>query len=134
MYSISRVWYSLITGAVVFAGALIFALTGIEGSTIPASIIFALFAFAFSASLFFDESWVREVILSMASKSINFPMLIWEFSIDGFVWLIAMKLLFWVVGVLAGILFAILGVLIGILISPIALPVAIYYYINEDCA
>ncbi len=132
MYSISRVWYSLITGAVAFAAALIFTLTSVDASVF-ACIISSLFIFAFAASLFFDESWVREVIFSMATKSINFPMLIWEFSIDGFIWLIAMKLLFWVVGVLAGILFAILGVLIGILISPIALPVAIYYYIKEDC-
>ncbi len=129
---LTKLWYSLITGGIVFVATLIFSLTAIESSTVLASIIAALFMFSFATSLFFEDSYVREVIFSMATKSINFPGLIWEFSFDGFVWLIGMKFLFWVVGALAGVLFAILGVIIGILIAPFTLPFTIYGYVQGD--
>ena len=128
---LTLLWYSLITGGIVFTATMIFTLTAIEEATVLTAIITSLFAFCFAACLFFEESWVREVIISLATKSIDFPGLIWEFSFDGFIWLIGMKLLFWVVGVLGGILFALLGVVLGFIISPVALPFAIYDYVTE---
>lgn len=128
---LTLLWYSLITGGIVFTASMIFTLTSIEEATVFTAIIASLFAFSFAACLFYEDSWVKEVILALASKSINFPMLIWEFSFDGFIWLIGMKLLFWVIGALAGVLFAILGVIIGFIISPVALIFDIYNYVTE---
>ena len=96
------------------------------------AIVLALFAFSFGASLTLEDSAVRIVMAWMATRSVAFPGLIWEFSLDGFLWLIGMKILFAILGFLAGVLFAVLGVVIAALISPISYPINLISYIREN--
>jgi hypothetical protein len=105
---------------------------GIIDNFAVGGIVIGLFLASFAAGLCYEESAVRSVICWMATKSISFPGLIWEFSIDGFIWLIAMKLLFWVIGAIAGILFAIICVIAAIIIAPFALPISIVSYIKGE--
>lgn len=125
--SYTRLWWSLGVGiAVAIAVAIIFSSIGIGSA-----ILLAAFSFCFATSLFYEESATRNVIFYMGEKSIRFPGLIWEFSFDGFLWLIGMKILFAVVGFLFGLLCSIIGVLVAFLISPFALPFAIYGYVHD---
>ena len=52
---------------------------------------------------------------------VKFPGLIFEFSLDGIAWLIAMKILFWVLGI-------VIAVSIGILALAICLPISLFVY------
>ncbi|MBQ8738378.1 MAG: hypothetical protein IJZ04_02650 [Clostridia bacterium] len=58
----------------------------------------------------------------LAEKSIHFPGLIFTFDIDGFLWLIGMKILFGILGFLGAILFAILGFVVAFFIAPFVYP------------
>lgn len=126
--SYTRLWWSIGVGvAVAIAIAIIFfSSVGIGGA-----ILLAAFSACFASSLFFEDGATRNVIFYMGEKSIRFPGLIWEFSFDGFMWLIGMKILFAVVGFLFGLLCSIIGVLVAFLISPFALPFAIYGYVHD---
>lgn len=128
-HSLARVWWGLAIGAVLAGGSLALTISA-SGFSITCVVI-ALFLFAFGASLPLEDSAAREVMYWMCTKSISFPGLIWEFSIDGFLWLIGMKLLFWVLGVIGGILFAIIGVILGILVAPFAYPFNLVSFIKD---
>ena len=122
-----RLWWGLGIGLVLAVAVFILNYQ----SNVLYAIVFALFAYTFGASLTLEDSAVRIVMAWMATRSVAFPGLIWEFSLDGFIWLIAMKLLFWVIGVVAGILFAIIGVILGILVAPFAYPFNLVSYIRD---
>ena len=130
--SLPRLWWGLVLGIVFAAGAFALAFTAGEGIVFP--LIFSLFFLTFGASLALEigDSTSKDVIIWMASRSIAFPGLIWEFDLDGFLWLIGMKLLFWLIGLIFGILCAILGVIVAIIISPISYPFNLYSYIKES--
>ena len=127
--SYTRLWWSLGVSLAI-AIACIIAFLSAEADAVT-SILFAVFAFSFSCSLFFEDSATRSVIEFMGMRGIRFPGLIWEFSLDGFIWLIGMKLLFAVIGFLFGIICAVLGVIIGFVIAPFALPFAIIGYLRD---
>lgn len=77
----------------------------------------AVAIFTFVSQLFWDGA-VRNVFLYGWDKGIHFPGLIFEWSLDGFKWLILMKLLFAVLGFLASVFFILFFAVISILISP----------------
>ena len=78
----------------------------------------AVAIFTFVSQLFWDGA-VRNVFLYGWDKGIHFPGLIFEWSLDGFKWLILMKLLFAVLGFLASVFFILFFAVISILISPL---------------
>lgn len=123
-----RLWWGLGIGLVLAVAVFILNYQ----SNVLYAIVFALFAYTFGASLTLEDSAVRIVMAWMATRSVAFPGLIWEFSLDGFLWLIGMKILFAILGFLAGVLFAVLGVVIAALISPISYPINLISYIREN--
>ena len=92
-----------------------------NGVEIGVAIWFGYSVFAF-VDLLFYEGAVREVLFNMATLSFKWPGLIFTFDLDGLLWLIGMKLLFALLGFVAGVLCAILGLLIAIFISPFVYP------------
>ena len=125
--SLPRVWVGLAIGLVLAVVA--FVLT--YEIHLGGAIAFAIFAYTFGASLALEDSAVRVVLLWMATRSVTFPGLIWEFSLDGFLWLIGMKILFAILGFLIGVFFALLGVVIALIISPVSYVINLVHYIQE---
>ena len=124
-----RIWWGLGLGIAAAVALAAFLLIG--GADILASLVSAVFAYFFVASLvLWDDCAVVSVIAWFGERSISFPGLIWAFSFDGFIWLIGMKLLFWLVGVIFGFLCTILGILVAALISPIAYFFGLHEYID----
>ncbi len=82
----------------------------------------AVFAFFFAGQLLFEDYPVRNVLEWCTGCSIHWPGLIFAWNIDGFVWVICMKLLFAVLGFLFGILMFLVGVVVSALISPFTYP------------
>lgn len=123
------VWWGLAAG--LLAAAAVTAIFFWLGAGLV-SLVFGAFAYFFVANLcLWEDSAVSGVIGWFGERSIQFPGLIWEFSFDGFMWLIGMKLLFWVVGALFGIACTLFGVFVGWLISPFAYGFALRSYIED---
>ena len=77
--------------------------------------------FAFVWCLRYD-CVVQDVVLEWTAKSIQWPGLIFTFDIDGCLWLIGMKLLFWFLGLLFGLVTGIIGGTIGLVCAPFVFP------------
>lgn len=75
----------------------------------------------------FTGSYISGVFVGVATWSIKFPGLIWQFSLGGFMWLIAMKILFAVIGFFIGILVFFLALGLSTVLSVFSfVPVLIY--------
>lgn len=90
-------------------------------------IILDFFIFSFVFVMFYD-TFVREAVTYMLTASVNWPGLIFTFDLDGFIFLIAMKIIFAVLGFIIGVLAALLGLLFGLLVSPFVLPFVLIRY------
>ncbi len=88
------------------------------------AIAFALCLGCFVGSMFF-ECAVKDVFWDWASKSFHAPGLIFSFDLDGFLWLIGMKILFWAIGILFGLFVGAIGFAIALLIAPFVYPYVI---------
>ena len=126
---IPAVWWGLAAGLLAAAAVTAFWFFCEAGLI---SLVFGVFTYCFVANLcLWDDSAVSDVILWFGERSIQFPGLIGEFSFDGFMWLIGMKLLFWVVGALFGLVCTLFGVFVGWLISPFAYGFALHSYLED---
>ena len=111
------VWSAIITGILTVI-ALISVITTQEsvGSGILGTVVFALFIFPFIAQLFWD-GFISEVC-QFGGKVIGTPGIIFTFDLDGFIFLIGMKILFAVLRFFVFVLTFLLAVAFAILCSP----------------
>ena len=118
----SFIFASLVT--VLFVVIMIFVMTHsteFVPGLIPFTIIGSYVVFAFVSCLFFD-CIVQEILFNWTTKSFQFPGLIFSFDLDGFIWLIAMKILFWILGAILGLLAALIGIAIGMVFAIFVFP------------
>lgn len=92
--------------------------------TFFACIVLSYCVFSFAAQLRL-ESPVQNVLLYMLTRTVKWPGVIFSFNLEGLFFLIGIKLLFAVLGFIAGVLLAAVGVIIGIIISPFTFPFTI---------
>lgn len=83
---------------------------------VVAGLIISCFIFTFVSLLFYDTA-VLDVLEYMGTASINWPGVIFTFDLDGFIFLIAIKALFAVLGFLFGLVCSVIGVFVSIFIS-----------------
>lgn len=107
----------------------------IAASGLPAGLLYgliaALFGYCFTAQLFWDGAVVD---CCFFGKVVGTPGIIFEFSLDGFIFLIAMKILFALLRLLIFLLTALIGILAGIFISPFTFFPALHRVRSEDPA
>lgn len=93
---------------------------------IPYAIILPILTFTFSSCLYLKNNFIDYMFLGIASWGVvRFPGLIFEFSLDGIAWLIGMKILFWVLGILIGLCAIILALVLCMPTSAIVYPFAL---------
>jgi hypothetical protein len=56
----------------------------------------------------------------------GFPILIFELDLDGIIWMLTVKLLFWILGLLLALLFGIFAIALGLFVSLFVYPFALY--------
>ena len=124
---VKRLVWSLVVATIV-AGAFLaitLAAANSDGGMDKNMVIFAVVMiypiFAFISCLFFDTV-VSDVFIGLVSKSIHWPGLIFSFDIDGFIWLITMKILFFILGLLFGILMFFIGLACGFVVAIFVFP------------
>ena len=94
---------------------------GFSAGKLIASLITSYAVFAFVSLLFYDTA-VLDVLEYMGTASINWPGVIFSFDLDGFIFLIAVKALFAVLGFLFGLICAVIGAFVSIFISMFIYP------------
>lgn len=108
--------------AAIFLGLMIAAMvSSFSGGLIPVTVVGLYIVFAFVFCMFY-ECIVQDVVFDWFDKSLHLPGLIFTFDLDGFIWLIGMKILFWFIGLLFGIVTGIIGIIVGLICAPFVFP------------
>ncbi|MDY2913192.1 MAG: helix-turn-helix transcriptional regulator [Candidatus Enteromonas sp.] len=122
--------WSIVLGAIALVVALIVCIARYNsvgiGWTIGAPL---LLGYATTATIYciFTASFVSDIFLGVASWTIRFPGLIFSWSLDGILWLIGMKILFFVVSVMISIGTFLLAVALAAVFSVFTfIPLLIY--------
>ena len=77
-------------------------------------------------------SFIGDVFMWCVSRSIRFPGLIFGWSIEGFIWVICMKILFAIIGFLFGLFCLVFGVTLSAALGGISFPFVLIHNINTD--
>ena len=119
----SRRIKSFIWGGVTAAALVVLGLA--TGNILP-MIIIALTGFTLVSCLILGNNFIGEMIVEVFSWGfVRFPGLIFSLDLDGIIWLITVKLLFWVLGLLLATLFGILAIALGLILSVFVYPFAL---------
>ena len=97
-------------------------------TSIGASIgIGILIGYVFISTVYciFSGSYIAEVFVAIASWSLKLPGIIFSFDLDGLLFLIAIKILFWIIGIVVGILMFIIAFTISGILSVFTFPVLV---------
>lgn len=130
-YGISQRKKSFIWGAI---GAILALVAGIvyltniqaSGLDIVLVVVVPIFTYTFVSCLLLKNVFVEDMFLAIASWGIvKFPGIIWPFSVEGFLWLIGIKILFKVIGFLLGLAMVALALFVCLPISTFAYPYAL---------
>ena len=123
-----RLIWSIVVGVL---AAVVIIIAGISGATDGGTIGIAIglggAAFTLVSCLSLGNNFVGEVMLTIFTWSfVRLPGLIFTLDLDGIIWLLTVKLLFWSLGIVLGILLGILAIAVGGVISIFVYPLALY--------
>lgn len=130
--------WGIVGGVVAFGIALALFLAAGKDLVHPAlSVLFSvLIGYGIFAMLYciISGSYIGDVFLWCASLSIKFPGLIFSWSIEGFAWLIVMKILFAVLGFLIGVCALLFAIVLSAALGGISFPFVLIHNIRTDYA
>lgn len=83
--------------------------------------------FTFISCLILHNNFIGDMCMEIFSWGfVTMPGLIFTLDLDGILWLLTVKLLFWILGILLAIICALLAILVGMVVSIFVYPFAIY--------
>lgn len=129
MKNITRRYCSFIIGGIVALAMLgygIFALVTANTAAGLGCTVGSVFAFTLISCLFLGNNFVCDVVETVFGWGfVQMPGLIFTLDLDGIIWLLTVKLLFWIIGFCLAAAFGILAVLLGAVFSIFVYPFAI---------
>ena len=122
----SYIWGGVITGALVFAVVAFAIWANLDFGFTAAGVGLSLLWFPFISCLFLKNNFIQDMVEEVWSWGfVRFPGLIFELDLDGIIWLLTVKLAFWILGfIIAGIFFVgavCLGIIVSLFVYPFAL-------------
>ena len=118
----SIIWSSILSGAILIGG--IYA--GINTANLTTFLLFlggAIMAYTLLSCLILGDNFLGELILDVWSFGfVKFPMIIFTLDLDGIIWLLTVKLLFWILGFILALGFGIFAILLGGVLSLFVYP------------
>ena len=104
-----------------------------SASTGGGFLVFAVLGFTFVSCLLLGNNFIGDAVETVFSWGfVTMPGLIFTLDLDGIIWLLTMKLLFWVLGFLLAIFFGLLAIFIGAVLSVFVYPYAIVENIKNS--
>ena len=120
---------SFVWGGIEAAVALAF---GIASAQILAFLPIVVTAFTLVSCLILGNNFVGDMIATIFGWGfVRFPGLIFTLDLDGIIWFLTVKLIFWIIGFLIAILVGILAIALGLVVSVIVYPFALIKNIRE---
>ncbi len=97
-----------------------------DTSVILPNLLFALGLFTLVSCLFLQNNFIGEMISTICSWGfVSMPGVIFELSLDGILWLITVKLLLWILGIILAVICAAFGIVLGFVCSFFVYPFAL---------
>ena len=89
-------------------------------------------SFTLISCLILDNNFIGEMISAIFGWGfVTMPGLIFTLDLDGIIWFLTVKLLFWILGIVLAILCGILGIFVGLVMSLFVYPYALYQNIKH---
>ena len=86
----------------------------------------AVLGFTLTSCLILDNNFIGDMVLEVFSWGfVKMPGLIFTLDLDGIIWLLTVKLLFWILGIILAILCGILAIALGLILSLFVYPFAL---------
>ncbi|MBE6537664.1 MAG: hypothetical protein E7673_06930 [Ruminococcaceae bacterium] len=121
--------HSFVWGGV---AALACIIIGICASNVGEWTVIAVGAFTLTSCLILDNNFVGEMLVEIFGWGfVRMPGVIFSLDLDGIIWLLTVKLLFWVLGVILAVLCGILALALGLIVSVFVYPFALYRSYKE---
>ena len=106
--------------------AVICVIIGIATSNVGIWLGLALTSFTLISCLILNNNFVGDMVLEIFSWGfVKMPGLIFTLDLDGLIWLLTVKLLFWVIGLILAAICGILAIALGLIVSVFVYPFAI---------
>lgn len=122
----SFIWGPIIAIIVLLSGIIYAVTQKVDGGIIALVIILPILIYTFVSCMFLKNNFIGDTFITIASWGfVKFPGLIFSFDLDGFAWLIGMKILFWILGFALGLAAVLLALVICMPLSAIAYPFAL---------
>lgn len=122
-----RVW-SFIVGALATAVCIIVAIVLLPDKDGSSTFWFILAPLSFTlvSCLILNNNFIGDVMGTIFEWSfVTFPGLIYSLDLDGIIWFLTVKLLFWLIGIVLALLFGFLAIACGLVLSIFVYPYAI---------
>lgn len=124
----SFVWGGVISAIVLLIAIIVVSKVDLLAWAKAITIVGAVLVFPFVSCLFLKNNVVEDIMVTVVSWGfVKFPGIIFGLSLDGFIFFIAVKILFWVIGILIGCLFTVLAFAVGLIVSIFVYPFALYW-------
>ena len=127
--------WSIAGGVVALAISLIVLFTNLDKFSIGGGIAASIgISYAIFAAIYciLSGSYIGDVFTWAAGLSIRFPGLIFSWDLEGFAWLIAMKILFAVLGFLIGVFALLLAIFLSGVLGAVSFPFVLVHNIRTD--
>ena len=101
-------------------------------SNIAVYIVLGILSYTLVSCLILDNNFIGDMIASIFEWGfVNMPGLIFTLDLDGIIWFLTVKLLFWILGILLAIVCGILAIAVGLVVSLFVYPFALYNSYKE---
>ena len=129
----SFVWSGLVALAAIIIGIVQYTKAN-DTTSLIVWIAVGVLAFTLISCLILNNNFVGEMILEIFSWGfVRMPGLIFTLDLDGIIWLLTVKLLFWILGFALAAICGILAIALGLVVSLFVYPFAIAKSFREAC-
>lgn len=127
----SFIWGGIVGGLFLALG-IYGAISNSDIGTLGNFTFFAVMAFTLTSCLILGNNFVGDMILEIFSWGfVKMPGLIFTLDLDGIIWLLTVKLLFWIIGIILAVLCGALAIILGLIVSVFVYPFALYKSIKN---
>ncbi len=127
----SFVWSGIVAIALLILGITRFVETS-DASMLFGCIAVSIMSFTLISCLILDNNFIGEMISAIFGWGfVTMPGLIFTLDLDGIIWFLTVKLLFWILGIVLAILCGLLGIFVGLVMSLFVYPYALYQNIKH---
>lgn len=119
----SFVWPGILAAVFVALGTYFFVTKKVDAGC--GSLVLALLSYTFAATMILDNTALNDIWFGITSWGIKFPGIIFSFSLDGLLFLIAVKALFFLIGALISVLGFIFATALSLVLSIFFYPFAL---------